>query len=466
MRSEYPQVQGNPLGASFRDPSGYLFFSAGQLYRQVNLKYKENFDHLMASGLYQVLVKKELLIPHEEVDISGNKPEIAYKVLKPELIEFISYPYEWAFSQLKDAALLTLQIQKIALDYGMSLKDSSAYNVQFHHGQPILIDTLSFEIYPEGSPWVAYRQFCQHFLAPLSLMAYRDIRLNQLLKTYLDGIPLDMTSELLPYRTRLKLPLLMHIHLHAASQRRFSSAEIESERKMNKVALLGLIDSLETGINSLQWKPADTEWVEYYSDHNYTAEALEHKKNLVDEYLEPIQPTNVWDLGANVGIFSRLASQRGIPTVAFDIDPAAVERNYLSCKRQSETNLLPLVQDISNPSPDLGWNSHERTSLIHRGPASALMALALIHHLAISNNVPLENLASFFHSLGKWLIIEFVPKNDSQVQRLLASREDIFPGYTQENFEQIFSTYFKIQRQSVIQSSDRWLYLMEALPLD
>jgi ribosomal protein L11 methylase PrmA len=235
---------------------------------------------------------------------------------------------------------------------------------------------------------------------------------------------------------------------------------------MSKVALLGLIDSLEAGIQSLRWEPAHTEWADYYTDNNYTAAALEHKKSLVSEYLGHIQPTSVWDLGANVGIFSRLASERGITTVAFDIDPAAVERNYLTSRQRSERHLLPLVQDLVNPSSNLGWHSHERLSLLARAPAGALMALALVHHLAISNNVPLDNLARFFHSLARWLIIEFVPKSDSQVQRLFASREDIFPDYTREGFEQVFSGFFRIQRQAALRESDRWLYLMEAIPFE
>ncbi len=466
MTTGNPQAQDIPLGASFRDPSGFLFLSAGKLFRQVNLIYKPNYDQLMASGLYQELVNQGLVISHAEWEHPGIKPDIVYKVLLPELVNFISYPYEWAFSQLKDAALLTLQIQKFALDFGMTLKDSSAYNVQFHHGRPILIDSLSFEIYPEGSPWVAYRQFCQHFLAPLSLMAYRDIRLNQLFKAHLDGIPLDLTSKLLPFRTRLKLPILMHIHLHAASQRRYSSATLDTSRTMSKVALLGLIDSLESGIKALHWKAAGTEWAEYYSDHNYTPAALEHKKSLVSEYLDQVSPASVWDLGANIGTFSRLASALGIPTVAFDIDPVAVERNYLLCKRDRETHLLPLLQDLSNPSPNLGWHSTERTSLNQRGPAGLVMALALIHHLAISNNVPLDKLAHFFRELSKWLVIEFVPKSDSQVQRLLASRTDIFADYNQEIFEQTFSACFQIHRKTPIRDSERWLYLMEAYDLE
>lgn len=450
------------LGASFRDPSGFLFTLGGSLYRQVNHLYKENYEKLIDSGLYSDLVDSDLLIPHQEVDIEALKPELAFKVIQPQPLEFISYPYEWSFSQLKDAALTTLKIQKVALEYGMSLKDSSVYNIQFHNGCPILIDTLSFEIYQEGRPWVAYRQFCQHFLAPLSLMAFRDVRLNQLLRVYIDGISLDLTSKLLPSRTRLVLPILFHIHLHASSQKRYASTTVDSSKQMSQTAFYGLIDNLENGIQGLKWEPGDTEWASYYLDNNYTPAGIHHKQQLIAEFIQSIRPRNVWDMGANTGLFSRQASDLGIPTLAFDIDIGAVELNYLDCVARGETKLLPLVLDLTNPSPSIGWHNRERMSLLERGPADAVLALALIHHLAISNNVPFPRLASFFHQIGKSLLIEFVPKGDSQVERLLASREDIFPDYTEEVFESVFQKWFSILKKETIMDSERCLYLMEA----
>ena len=446
--------------ASFRDPSGFLYTCEGALYRQVNRSYKDDYERLMTSGLYDKLVNAGMLIPHQEVNVEPVVPDLGYKILQPEPVQFISYPYEWCFSQLKNAASTTLEIQRIALDYGMSLKDSSAYNIQFHYGRPVLIDTLSFEVYQEGKPWDAYRQFCQHFLGPLSLMAYRDIRLSQLLKIYIDGIPLDLVSALLPWRSRLKSSLLLHIHTHASSQKRFASKSVKVTRNMSKTAFQGLVDNLSTGVEGLKWNPSETEWGDYYEEHNYSTIALEHKRELVAEFLEHIQPSSVWDLGANVGLFSRQASRSQIPTLAFDIDPAAVEKNYLLCLEQREKYLLPLVLDLNNPSPSLGWNNRERLSLLERAPAQAVLALALIHHLAISNNVPLDRLASFFRQLGTWLIVEFVPKSDPQVQRLLATRKDIFSDYNIETFERVFTNDYVIDRCEAINDSQRRLYLM------
>jgi len=447
------------LPGSFRDPSGFVFRQNGVLFRLVTRSYQAEYDRLSGSGLYDALVESGLLVAHREVALPGL-PE-AYKVLQPELIPFISYPYEWCFSQLKDAARATLAIQMRALEFGMSLKDASAYNIQFRDDKPVLIDTLSFESYREGEPWIAYRQFCQHFLAPLALMSHTDVRLSQLLRVYVDGIPLDLASRLLPGRTRLSLALGAHIHLHAKSQERYADKAVKpGGRRMSKLAFQGIISSLESAVKSLNWNPAGTEWADYYDETNYSAAAFKEKDRLVDDFLARVQPRLVWDLGANTGRFSRIASRRGILTIAFDIDPAAVERNYLDCRQNGEKHLLPLVLDLTNPSPGIGWQNRERMSFAERGPADVVLALALVHHLAIGNNLPLANVAEFLAQAGRHLIVEFMPKTDSQVQRLLATREDIFPNYTLEAFEAAFTERFEIREQARIADSLRTLYLM------
>ena len=446
---------------SFRDPSGFTFLQDGSIYRQVNAVYKEHYDHLIDSGLYETLVDSGLLVSHNEVDTGYARTDSVYRVLQPELVSFVSYPYEWCFSQLKDAALTTLEIQKTALDFGMILKDASAYNIQFIKGRSVFIDTLSFEKYYEGQSWVAYRQFCQHFLAPLALMCYKDIRLNQLLRIYIDGVPLDLASLLLPFRTRFRFPLLSHIHLHAKSQEHFADKIIDTgSRKVSRLALLGLIDNLESAVRKTSWQPQGTEWAGYYQDTNYSPDAFHHKRQLVSEFLAEIEPEAVWDLGANTGIFSRIAGERGIPVISFDIDPASVEQNYLECVKKGEANVLPLVLDLTNPSPGIGWENQERMSLLERGPTDTVLALALVHHLAISNNLPLGNVADFFSKVCNSLVIEFVPKRDSQVQRLLATREDIFCDYTEQVFETEFRERFTIERSSKIRDSERTMYLM------
>lgn len=494
------------ISGSFRDPSGFLFTENGTLFRSVSHLYKQNYDHLIQSGLYDKVVADDLLIPHREVQPSAETPchcttdeqhetpkklphchceaQVRrgnlnpYKIIQPEVIPFISYPYEWCFSQLKDAALATLRIQKQALAHNMSLKDASAYNMQFLKGKPILIDTLSFEIYKENQPWVAYRQFCHHFLAPLSLMASRDIRLGQLMRIYIDGLPLDLVSGLLPILSWFKPALLSHIHLHAKAQKRYEQTDGPRrtnspllaggdkgeggfrERKVSKHSLTALINHLESAITSMKWQSSGTEWSNYYEDTNYSPAAMNHKKQLVEAYLSESNPRTVWDLGANTGVFSRIATAKDIDTIAFDVDPAAVEKNYRQMRGNKETKILPLCLDLTNPSPSIGWANEERLSLVERGPADTVLALALIHHLAISNNVPFSHIAVFLSKICRFLIIEFVPKNDSQVQRLLRSREDIFPNYTQDHFEASFGDHFSILKHEKIVDTQRTLYLL------
>lgn len=453
------------LAGSFRDPSGFVFKKDGKLYRQVNKYYKKDYDLLVESGLLEELTEAGLLVAHKDVTgkVGFAGPD-GYKVIQPEVVDFISYPYEWSFSQYKDAALTTLEIQRRALAKGMVLKDASAYNIQFQNGKPVFIDTLSFETYNAGEPWVAYKQFCQHFLAPLALMARTDVDLSKLMRVNIDGIPLPLASKLLGRRSKSNLRLLTHIHWHARSQMKHAhDGEKASTKKatLSKNAMVGLIANLASTVKSLKWNPTGTEWGDYYSFTNYSDRSFSAKKKIITGYVEKVKPKRVWDVGANNGLFSRIASEMGVSTVAFDIDPIAVEGNYRQIKKQKENNILPLVMDLTNPSPSLGWASEERESFIERGPADIVFSLALIHHLAISNNLPLEKLADFFASIGKHLVIEFVPKGDSQVNILLATRKDIFPDYNEAGFEKAFKKRFKIVSKDKVPGSKRTLYLLK-----
>ncbi len=448
---------------SFRDPSGFVFYRDGTLLRQVNESYHQEYDALLASGLYDELTSEGFLVPHEEAPIDRAATAGAYRVLAPRAVAFVSYPYEWCFGMLQDAALATLEIQRRALDRGMTLKDASAFNVQFHDGRPILIDTLSFEFHREGEPWIAYGQFCRHFLAPLLLMSLVDVRLGRLLERYLDGIPLDLASRLLPRRSWLRFAPLLHLHLHARSLKRFAGTSLKEGRPARPVglrSLLGLVSTLEGAIRRLSWTAWGTEWADYELTHGYSAEAHEAKRRLVAEFLERVRPGIVWDLGANTGEYSRLAVDRGARVIAIDGDPAAVERTYQTTRREGNAGILPLWIDLSNPSPALGWAHRERQSLVQRGPADLVLGLALLHHLAISNNVPLPSVARLLADLGPRLVIEFAPKEDPQVQRLLASREDIFTDYDTEGFERAFGSVYEILESRPIADSGRRLYLM------
>ncbi len=452
------------LPSSFRDPSGFLFWREGELFRQVNTVYRSDYDAVMASGLYAALVKERLLVEHEETAVPAVSPAEAYKVIHPARMPFISYPYEWCFSQLREAALTTLRIQQVALEHGLTLKDASAYNIQFRGHRPVLIDSLSFERYIEGEPWVAYRQFCQHFLAPLALMARVDVRLGKLMSAYLDGVPLDLAAGLLPWQSRLNPALALHIHAHAAAQKRLagkSRPAARSGQRFSRNAFMALLESLRGAVRRLRWDPSKTAWAKYpESSGHYSSAAAQEKQRLVEAWLKLARPGLVWDLGANVGSYSRIAARQGCTVVAVDADPGATERNFLEAARTQDERVLPLWVDLVNPSPSLGWAGRERDSFLGRGPADLVLALALVHHLAISNNVPLPSLAEFLGRLCSWLIVEFVPKDDPQTRLLLASRKDIFTAYDQEHFEAAFGAAFEIREASSIPDSRRRMYLM------
>lgn len=459
--------------ASFRDPSGFLFVGDdGILYRQINRQYQADFELLQSSGLYDELVKRGLLIEHNVADNVRPLTDDGFCVIRPRRIPFISYPYEWAFSALKDAALLTLDVQLRALKRGLQLKDATAYNVQFEWCRPILIDTLSFERLAEDQPWKAYGQFCRHFLAPLALMARTHIDTGYMLRDFIDGIPLNVASSLLPLGSKFSLGMQLHIHWHAKMVAKHEATKpiavgdaVPGARKSRSIRmplnrLTAYLESLRNSVAKLRWKAGVTEWGDYYDDNSYSAGAAKEKQATVERYLKKLKPATVWDLGANTGVYSRIACDQGSYTCAFDIDPACVEQAYRDGRQRKLTNFLPLRLDLTNPSPSLGWAHRERDSLADRGPADAIMALALIHHLAISNNVPLAAVAEYFAHLGKALIIEFVPKQDPQVQRLLQNRDDIFTSYHQAGFEAAFSNWFEIRESQPVGNDGRRLYMM------
>lgn len=447
-------------GSSFRDRDGFVFEHQGKMLRQISRTYGPTHARLKSSGFYDQLWQKGWLIPHREIPAGSSGFEEL--VLEPDQLQVITYPYEWCFGQLRDAALLTLKLQQTALVAGFSLKDASAYNIQYHEGRPVLIDTLSFELYAEGRPWTGYRQFCQHFLAPLALMADRDPRLGQLLRNHIDGIPLDLASALLPKRTWLRPGLLFHLHLHARAQSQYRNQDRKiAGRPVTRRGQLGILESLESTVRALRWKPAGTEWAAYYEHTNYDQEAGRDKRAVVEAWIERCRPALVWDLGANDGTYSRLAAGQGAQTVAWDVDSAAVEKCYRYTVQNRLKNLHPALLDLTNPTPALGWNLGERQSLFERRRPDLALALALLHHLAIGHNVPLGLCADFFKRAADTLVIEWVPKSDSKVAALLRNRADIFNDYTEDSFRQAFGRHYRVRERHALKNSARVLYLLD-----
>jgi 2-polyprenyl-3-methyl-5-hydroxy-6-metoxy-1,4-benzoquinol methylase len=446
---------------SFRDPSGFVYRREGRIYREIDPSFAERFAAVESTGLLRELAADGKVLAYEDVALELAATQSAARVIQPAVVPFISYPYEWSFGQLRDAALLTLDLQLAALEKGLTMRDASAYNIQFIGARPVHIDTLSFEPAEPGRPWIAYRQFCEHFLGPLALMARRDIRIGRLLRSEIEGIPLDLVSRLLPGWTRLNLGLGAHVHLHARAQRRYAGAgEVVAERvaSTRKVNVANLVTSLRSTVAGLHWEPRGTEWADYEMNTNYGAVATAAKERLVASFLAAAGGSTVWDLGANIGRFSRLAATEGRRVLAFDVDPAAVERNYRTLHAEGREDILPLVMDLANPSPALGWAHGERASLTERGPADVALALGLVHHLAIGRNIPLRHLAELLARLSRQLIIEFVPRDDSMVRQLLATREDVFADYTPDGFRTAFDPFFEHVGEAPVEGSSRVLH--------
>ena len=444
---------------SFRDPSGFVFRRDGQLYRQINRAYEPEWQALLASGLHGRLVKQGALVDYEEAPLDLALDDRAAAVIRPKPIDFISYPYEWTFGQLKEAALLTLQAHAAALDAGFALKDATAYNVQFHDGRAVLIDSLSFERSSADTPWVAYRQFCEHFLAPLALMAFTDIRCGLLLRDFVDGIPLDLAARLLPSRTRLRFGIAAHIHAHAGAQRRYKDrGEAPTRATSSALRQRALVDSLRNTVEKLSWAPEGTDWADYADDTSYSDAATVAKKQLVERFVRGAAPRRVWDLGANTGVYSRIAADAGARVVAFDVDAGAAERHYRALRQAGRRDTLPLVVDLTNPSPGLGWANRERRPLGDRGTPDLILALALIHHLAIGRNVPLDHVSRYFATLAPEVVIEFVPKGDPMVDRLLATRRDVFDDYSIDAFRAAFTADFDVVEEAPVAESTRTLF--------
>ena len=450
---------------SYRDPSGFVFRRDGVLYRQINASFADDWRAFESSGLSADLMARRLLVSHAAVPLDLAPEEGAVAVIRPEEIGFISYPYEWSFSQLKDAALLTLEAQALAGEHGMTLRDASAYNVQFAGGRPILIDTLSFERAAPDAPWKPYRQFCEHFLAPLALMAHRDGRLGLLLRNYIDGIPLDLAAELLPRGTRWSPGLAAHIHLHARSQRQHADDTDAAARAvtMKENRRLALLDHLRRTVEGLKVEAGGTQWADYADRTSYSAAGTASKEAIVRRMLEAIGAKRAWDVGANTGRYSAIAADAGYEVLALDIDWAAVERHYLALRSSGETRIMPLLADIAEPSPAIGWANEERASLLERATADVVVGLALVHHLAIGRNVPLPLISRLMARLAPNLILEWVPKEDPMAKRLLAARADIFADYSADGLRAAFRHDFEIVEEAPIEESLRILFRMRAL---
>jgi ribosomal protein L11 methylase PrmA len=448
---------------SFRDPDSRVASVDGRILRLLSERGLAEWRAFSASPLFAELVREEKLVgTHEADDVALPG---AAGVLEHDVVPFVSYPYEWSFGMLRDAALLQLELVRRAVEAGLMLKDSTPYNVQFRGARPVFVDVGSFEPLREGEPWAGYRQFCMLFLYPLLLAAWKGVPFQPWLRGSIDGVaPLQMRS-LLSFRDRFRRGALTHVVLHARLERRYEERDTDLKRELKaagfrKELILANVKKLEKLVSGLTRRAGDSAWSGYAPTTTYSDEDAERKARFVAEAVEAERPRVVWDLGCNEGRHARIASETAKHVVAVDADEVVVDRLYDALKAEGTATILPLTMNLADPSPGLGWRGLERRSLAERGTPDLALCLALVHHLSISGNVPVAEVVEWLRSLGASLVVEFPTPDDPMVARLLRrKREHDHPDYRRDWFERCLGERFDVARTEELASGSRVLYL-------
>lgn len=452
---------------SFRDRHGRVFYHDGKVCRALSPTAARAWETLRQCRFFldfseqgKIVRTRESTLPPEEFQdvLPGCE-----RVLEHDRIPFISYPYEWSFQMLRDAALLQLELLLAAIDEGMILKDATSYNVQWQGAKPVFIDVASFEPWQAGDPWVGYLQFCQLFLYPLMLTAYRDLPFAPFLRGSIDGIAPEDCRRILTLRDGFRAGVLTHVHLHAALQASHGGEEKSVRSDLRKAGfrreMIGAnVSRLKKLVGKLEWRRSSSEWADYDETHSYDAEDRELKERFVRAAAESRRRRLAWDLGCNTGAFSRLLAESVDHVVAVDADPLAVDRLYRSLKAHGPSNVLPLVLNLADPSPALGWRHRERKAFTERERPELTICLAIIHHLVITANVPLPEFVDYLGDLGSDLVIEFVTKDDPRVRKLLLNKPDIYHDYEVGVFEQHLERRFEVLERQEVHSGTRLLY--------
>jgi len=445
--------------SSFRDPHSFLHFDSEFYYRNMSLDYLPHYLHFKNSGLKDKLIEKGYILPFQEVLVREPNVDFINYNIKTGKIPFVSYPYEWSFSQFKTAALLTLEVNLLALEYGMILKDSSMFNVQFIGCKPFFIDLASFEIYEIGKPWQAYYQFCKHFYAPLFLAAKKNIFITKLLQYFIDGIPLKEAVSLSNFSDFLSSGPFLHLFLHAKLEGKPLGNKVK--KRLTKNQLTDILKHLKSSIDKLTAKNKNTTWINYNIKNNYLEASKKDKANIIKCFLKQLSGIKAMDIGSNDGFYSQLLVENGMYTLAIDIDEMAVERAFLENFNLKSTKIHPLQINLVNPTPSIGWDNTERKSFWERCKVDVIQALAIIHHLVIAHDINFGIIAKKLSRHTKYLIVEFIHPNDSQAQILLQNKPWHKLSYNQVEFEKGFGNFFKLIERQVIMGTCRELYLYE-----
>jgi hypothetical protein len=455
--------------ASFRDPASTVAYLDGRVLRGLTKEGAEDFGALASAPFYQQAMTDGRLVRTTEVPIEDLPRSVHggawVRALEHERIPFVTYPYEWTFSMLKDAALVHLDLLLAALDADLTMKDGYAYNLAFVGARPVFIDVGSFERVRPGEPWAGYRQFCQTMLYPLLLQAHKDIRFQPWLRGQVQGIQPRELARLFSGTDRLRAGVLKHVTLHGAMEQRLSGARAQDTRKELKAA--GFSTELQKAtvaavrklVGRLEWSRSASEWKDYQHSSTYTDAERQLKAAFVERALEGRGAGLAFDLGGNDGTYSRVAARHADYVICADGDDLCLDGLYRALKREGNTQILPAYVDLADPSPGLGWRGRERAGFFDRARPDAVLALALLHHLAITGNVPLAELVDWLHGLGARLVVEFVDPTDPMADRLLANKPAGMHGdYRREVFERLLEARFQVVEREELPSGTRTLY--------
>ncbi|MCF8493394.1 MAG: 50S ribosomal protein L11 methyltransferase [Sphingomonadaceae bacterium] len=455
------------VAGSYRDPAGRVYVADGRILRTVAPIASAQYEHIRDTGILSQVISEGYVVGTQELprnDWPAGLSSAAY-VLEHERVPYVSYPYEWSFSQLKAAALLHLDLQLNLFERGAVLTDASAYNVQFIGSRPVFIDVLSIVPYMPGQYWTAHRQFCEQFLNPLLLRALKGVPHNAWFRGSLEGIQtVDLASLLsfwnkLSWRVLTQVTLPAQLHRQALRNPKAAVGRVRGQRKFPEAGYRGFLTQLRGWIASLRPRSGDdTVWQEYAVANTYEQQEAAEKREVVQSFVSKIFPQTLLDLGCNTGDYSIAALQAGAGrVVGFDFDNNAIDKAFERSKAE-QLPFLPLLLDAANPSPQQGWMQHERSGFGERAEADAVIALAFEHHLAIGKNIPLDQVVDWIVKMAPVGLVEFVEKSDETVGRMLALREDIFTSYHREAFEAALTSRAVITAKTLVSSGGRTIY--------
>ena len=448
---------------SFRDPESRIFYAGDGVYRALSADGLSDYEALAATGLLDDPRVVGTERAQDVAALDGLLVHVPAAVLRHERIPFVSYPYEWTFSMLKDAALVQLDLLLAALEHDLVLKDSTPYNIQFKGARAQFVDIGSFERLRQGEPWVGYRQFCMLYLYPLLLQAAKGVPFQPWLRGSIDGITPGQMRALMSFRDRFRKGVFTNVFLHAKLEERYADrpGEVKAEvkRVFKKELLVANVRKMRKLVERLSWDPPKGVWTAYGERNTYTDDDARRKDDFVREVAKSRDWKLVWDIGANNGRYSRIAAEGARSVVAVDADQGPVELLYRDLRAEGDERILTLAMNLADPSPGLGWRGRERKSMPERGAPELVLALALVHHMAISANVPVRELIDWLASLGAALVIEFPTREDPMVKKLLAPKRDgLHPDYELGFFERCLGEAFEVERSERLGSGTRVLY--------